>query len=68
VGAGRRGAGGRAPRQNRALYDTLRHGALQPAVARGRDGALDLYDGVLRARDADGAIIFDGVEAKDYGD
>jgi NAD-reducing hydrogenase large subunit len=26
----------------------------------GRDGKLDLYDGVLRARDADGAIIFDG--------
>ena len=34
----------------------------------GRDGKLDLYDGVLRARDADGAIIFDQVEAKDYGD
>ncbi|MFX8739609.1 Ni/Fe hydrogenase subunit alpha, partial [Acinetobacter baumannii] len=33
----------------------------------GRDGKLDLYDGVLRARDADGAIIFDGVEARDYG-
>jgi len=32
----------------------------------GRDGALDLYDGVLRARDADGAIIFDGVAAEDY--
>ena len=32
----------------------------------GKDGALDLYDGVLRARDADGAIIFDGVEPADY--
>ena len=26
------------------------------------DGALDLYDGVLRARDAQGALIFDGVD------
>lgn len=33
----------------------------------GRDGKLDLYDGVLRARDADGSLIFDGVEAADYG-
>jgi len=32
----------------------------------GRDGKLDLYDGVLRARDADGQIIFDGVECWDY--
>ncbi|WP_153111829.1 Ni/Fe hydrogenase subunit alpha [Propionivibrio limicola] len=30
------------------------------------DGALDFYDGVLRARDADGGILLDGVEAKDY--
>jgi NAD-reducing hydrogenase large subunit len=33
----------------------------------GRDGKLDLYDGVLRARDADGKIIFDGIECEDYG-
>ncbi len=32
----------------------------------GHDGKLDLYDGVLRARDADGAIIFDGVDCLDY--
>ena len=30
------------------------------------DGALDLYDGKLRAKDADGNIIFDMVEPKDY--
>ena len=33
----------------------------------GRDGNLDLYDGVLRARDADGAIVFDGVDPHAYG-
>jgi NAD-reducing hydrogenase large subunit len=32
------------------------------------DGAMDLYDGVLRARDAAGAIIFDGVDDQGYGD
>ncbi|HET7540623.1 MAG TPA: Ni/Fe hydrogenase subunit alpha [Polyangiaceae bacterium] len=32
----------------------------------GRDGKLDLYDGVLRARDAEGQLIFDGVECQDY--
>ena len=30
------------------------------------DGKLDLYDGVLRARDENGAILFDGVKATDY--
>ncbi|MFN0250617.1 MAG: Ni/Fe hydrogenase subunit alpha [Kofleriaceae bacterium] len=34
----------------------------------GRDGKLDLYDGVLRARDADGQVLFDGVSCDDYGD
>ncbi|MFO0746251.1 MAG: Ni/Fe hydrogenase subunit alpha [Myxococcota bacterium] len=32
----------------------------------GKDGALDLYDGTLRARDADGAILFDGVDPQQY--
>jgi len=32
------------------------------------DGALELYDGVLRARDASGGIIFDGASAQDYLD
>ncbi len=30
------------------------------------DGALDLYDGLLRARDADGKPVFDGVKPADY--
>jgi NAD-reducing hydrogenase large subunit len=30
------------------------------------DGSLDLYDGLLRARDADGQILFDGVDCQDY--
>lgn len=34
----------------------------------GRDGAMDLYDGVLRARDEEGAILFDGVEYERYLD
>jgi NAD-reducing hydrogenase large subunit len=32
----------------------------------GEGGKLDLYDGTLRARDADGNIIFDGVDPQDY--
>jgi NAD-reducing hydrogenase large subunit len=32
------------------------------------DGAMDLYDGVLRARDASGAILFDGVSDQNYLD
>jgi NAD-reducing hydrogenase large subunit len=31
-----------------------------------KDGAMDLYDGVLRAKNADGDIIFDGVDVFDY--
>jgi NAD-reducing hydrogenase large subunit len=30
------------------------------------DGALDLYDGLLRAKDPDGGIIFDKVQPRDY--
>jgi NAD-reducing hydrogenase large subunit len=30
------------------------------------DGAMDLYDGVLRGRDADGAVLFDGHDVQDY--
>jgi len=32
------------------------------------DGAMDLYDGVLRARDARGRIILDGADVQDYLD
>jgi NAD-reducing hydrogenase large subunit len=53
--------------KNRELYEQF--GTVRSSVLSlvGRDGNLDLYDGVLRARDADGAIIFDGVECRDYG-
>ncbi|MFO0729248.1 MAG: Ni/Fe hydrogenase subunit alpha [Myxococcota bacterium] len=54
-------------RQNRELYDhfgTVRSNLLSLV---GRDGKLDLYDGFLRARDADGALIFDQLEPEDYG-
>ncbi|MCC7535881.1 MAG: Ni/Fe hydrogenase subunit alpha [Deltaproteobacteria bacterium] len=52
--------------KNRDTYE--RFGTVRSSLLSlvGRDGKLDLYDGVLRARDADGAIIFDGVEPDDY--
>ncbi len=33
-----------------------------------RDGAMDLYDGVLRVRDANGHVLFDGVDDQKYLD
>lgn len=53
--------------QNHTLYDAF--GTVPSSLLSlvGRDGKLDLYDGVLRARDAEGAIIFDGVACEDYG-
>ncbi|HXX67662.1 MAG TPA: Ni/Fe hydrogenase subunit alpha [Polyangiaceae bacterium] len=52
--------------RNRAIYDTF--GTVRSSLLSlvGRDGNLDLYDGVLRARDADGKIIFDSVACEDY--
>jgi NAD-reducing hydrogenase large subunit len=54
-------------RQNRELYEQF--GTVPSSLLSlvGRDGKLDLYDGVLRARAADGTMIFDGVECADYG-
>jgi len=34
----------------------------------GADGSLELYDGLLRAIDADGSPIFEGVQPQDYRD
>jgi NAD-reducing hydrogenase large subunit len=53
--------------KNRELYDGF--GSVPSSLLSlvGRDGTLDLYDGVLRARAADGQIIFDGVECSEYG-
>jgi len=54
--------------QNPALYD--RFGAMRShmlSLVRA-DGALELYDGVIRARDADGALLFDGASDQGYLD
>jgi NAD-reducing hydrogenase large subunit len=54
--------------QNPALYDHF--GSLRTnwlSLVR-PDGALDLYDGVLRARDPDGRILFDGAGVQGYLD
>ena len=54
--------------QNPALYD--RFGAFRSnmlSLVRA-DGALDLYDGVIRARDADGVVLFDGASDQGYLD
>ncbi len=51
-----------------ALYDGF--GLLQTSwlsIVRG-DGAMDLYDGVLRATAADGKRLLDGVDVQDYRD
>jgi len=54
--------------QNPILYDgfgSFRSNMLSLVRA---DGAMDLYDGVLRARDADGKIILDGASDQCYMD
>ncbi len=54
--------------QNPALYDnfgSFRSNMLSLVRA---DGAMDLYDGVIRARDASGRVIVDGVSDQAYLD
>ena len=54
--------------QNPALYDHF--GAMRShmlSLVRA-DGALELYDGVIRARDADGVLLFDGASDQGYLD
>ena len=51
---------------NRRAYDEFGTVSSSLMSLVGRDGKLDLYDGVLRARDADGTLIFDGVEPAEY--
>jgi NAD-reducing hydrogenase large subunit len=54
--------------QNTALYDGFaRVPAAMMSLVRA-DGALDLYDGLLRVRDAAGALIVDGVDDQAYLD
>ncbi|HEY6094138.1 MAG TPA: Ni/Fe hydrogenase subunit alpha [Gallionellaceae bacterium] len=53
-------------RQNPALYDGF--GAFRANMMSivGNNGELDLYDGNLRGRDADGRIMFDGADCQHY--
>jgi NAD-reducing hydrogenase large subunit len=54
--------------QNPALYDhfgAMRSNMLSLVRA---DGALDLYDGVIRARDSGGVMLFDGASDQGYLD
>ncbi|MDP3617069.1 MAG: Ni/Fe hydrogenase subunit alpha [Rhodoferax sp.] len=55
-------------RQNPALYGSFASVRCNLLSLVRADGALDLYDGVLRARDAMGKIIFDGVSDQSYLD
>jgi NAD-reducing hydrogenase large subunit len=51
---------------NRELYDSFGTVRSSSMSIVGKNGELDLYDGTLRARDANGAIIFDGLDAQLY--
>lgn len=52
--------------EHRALYERFGHFRSSLLSLVGKDGRLDLYDGRLRARDADGAILFDDVDPQAY--
>src|SRR5450830_2136458 len=54
--------------QNAALYDRFASVRANMMSLVRADGAMDLYDGVLRARDARGRIIFDGASDQSYLD
>ncbi len=52
--------------QNPALYERFAHSPAHMLSLVRADGALDLYDGVLRARSACGQILFDGASDQGY--
>jgi NAD-reducing hydrogenase large subunit len=56
----------RLHKANPELYDEF--GSFRSNILSivGIDGALDFYEGRIRARDADGKIIVDGIHIKDY--
>ncbi len=54
--------------QNPALYDGFASVRANMLSLVGADGALELYDGVIRARDADGRLLFDGASDQGYLD
>jgi NAD-reducing hydrogenase large subunit len=53
-------------RQNPALYDHFGSFRAGMMSLTGKNGALDFYDGTLRVRDANGAMLFDGVDYQQY--
>jgi NAD-reducing hydrogenase large subunit len=53
--------------KNRREYDAFGTVPSHLLSLVGEGGKLDLYDGTLRARDAGGSVLFDGVAAADYG-
>ncbi len=53
---------------NPALYNSFGTARANMLSLVRRDGALDLYDGVIRARDARGRILFDGASDQGYLD
>jgi NAD-reducing hydrogenase large subunit len=55
-------------KKNRDFIDTFAAFPSSHLSLVGRDGALDLYHGALRAVDADGARILDDVDYRDYLD
>jgi NAD-reducing hydrogenase large subunit len=52
--------------KNRAFYDAFGTSRSNLLSLVGPKGRLELYDGLLRARTADGELIFDGVEPRHY--
>jgi NAD-reducing hydrogenase large subunit len=52
--------------QNAALYNGFADFRSNMLSLVRSDGAMDLYDGVLRVRDADGTILFDGIDDQQY--
>jgi len=54
--------------ENRDLYDAFGTVPCSLLSLVGENGALDLYDGTLRARAADGSLLFEGVPAGRYGE
>ncbi len=54
--------------KNPALYNSFANFQSNLLSLVRADGAMDLYDGVLRVRDAAGKILFDGIEDQRYLD
>ncbi len=54
--------------QNPALYDAFGHGPSSILSLVRADGAMDLYDGAIRVRDAAGKIVADAVPDQNYLD